>query len=116
MSCKQCVYCPKCKDIPADGGGCNDFRDRELFVELPFCVNQIIFFIKHATKQVPVVIDGEPCFKLVDDTKVESTVFRGDILSEYIEPVAPGQVKTVKKYFATREEAEKALAEMKKKK
>ena len=116
MSCKQCVYCPKCKDIPADGGRCNDFRDRELFIELPFHVNQIIFFLRNETKKVAVVIDGEPYFKLVTETKIDSTSFSGNILSDYISATRSEQAKTEKRYFPTRAEAEKALAKRKRNK
>lgn len=115
MSCKECVYYPKCKESTADGGGCGDFKDRKQYVELPFDVNQIIFFLRNETRKIPVVINGEPYFKLVNYTKVDSTVFAGDILSEYIETVLYGQEKTAKKYFATKEEAEQALADMKNK-
>lgn len=115
MSCEKCVYCPKCKERPENGGGCSDFKDRELFVELPFRVNQIIFFLCNETKKFPVVIDGEPYVKLVTETKIASTVFSGDILSEYIETVLCGQKKTAPKYFATKKEAAQALADMKNK-
>ena len=114
--CNQCIYQPKCKDITADGRGCGDYKNRGRFIELPFCVNQLIFFIKNETKRVPVSINGEAYFKLEDASKVASTLFRGDILCKYIEPADPFGFKTVPQYFATKEAAESALAEMKKNK
>lgn len=116
MSCKRCVYCQKCKERPENGGRCSDFKDRELFIELPFHVNQIIFFLRNETKKVAVVIDGEPYFKLVTKTKIDTTVFSGDILSNYISATRSEQAKIEKRYYPTRADAEKALAERKRNK
>ena len=110
MKCEFCVYQPKCNTVP---GGCDDFKDKDLFVELPFMINQFVWYIKPATKYVPVTIDGDAYFKLVDDSKVEGHLFSGEDLERYLMQDPFGAVK-VNEYFATREEAEKALAEVKK--
>ena len=114
MKCDQCVYYPKCKELPVDESGCTDFKDRDMFVELPFMINQIVYRIKLATKYVPVVIDGTAYFKLEDDSKVETHIFSCEDLEEYLLQ-DPFGVTTVRQYFATKAEAEKALAERVKK-
>ncbi len=111
MLCKSCVYEPKCSD-PAKGTGCADFKDKLLFMELPFMVNQIVYYIEPGTKYVPVVIDGEAYFKLEDDSKVKNHVFNCGELVDYLPPIIPGCVRERREYFATREEAEKALEEV----
>lgn len=115
MKCEKCVYCPKCGEKPGDGTGCTDFKDRDMFVELPFLINQLVYYIEPATKYVPVVIDGVAYFKLEDDSKVKSHIFSGEDLQKYLEPILPFHARNVRQYFATKKEAEKALAERVKK-
>ena len=114
MMCDQCVYYPKCKELPVDESGCTDFKDRDMFVELPFMINQMVYRIKTATKYVPVIIDGAAYFKLEDDSKVETHLFSGEDLERYLLQ-DPFGVTKVREYFATREEAEKTLLERVKK-
>lgn len=112
MNCKYCVYEPKCGTKPTEEAGCVDFKDRDLFVEMPFMINQLVYYIDFATKYVPVVIDGEAYFKLVDDSDVKEHWFSGEDLERYLLH-DPFMVRRVKEYFTTREEAEKALEEVK---
>ena len=115
MKCNMCVYYPKCKEIPVEENCCEDFKDSMMFVELPFMVNQLVFYIEPATKYEPVIIDGAAYFKLVDDSKVKCRLFDGDALEEYLKPTLPFMERRVKKYFATKAEADQALAEAVKK-
>jgi hypothetical protein len=115
MNCERCVYYPKCDEKPFDETGCPDFKDGEMFVELPFLINQQVYYINPATKYVPVIIDGAAYFKLEDDSKVESHLFSCEDLQKHLEPILPFQARNVRQYFATKEEAEKALAERVKK-
>ena len=115
MKCNMCVYYPKCREIPVEENGCEDFKDNMMFVELPFMVNQLVFYIEPATKYEPVIIDGAAYFKLVDDSKVKCRLFNGDALEEYLMPTLPFMERRVKKYFATKAEADQALAEAVKK-
>lgn len=110
--CKQCVYCPKCSEKSVVKYGCRDFKDREMFMELPFMVNQMVYYIEPSTKYVPVVIDGEAYFKLEDDSKIRTHVFDCGELVDYLPPIIPGCVRERRKYYATKEEAEKALEEV----
>ena len=96
---------------PVEENGCADFKDRDLFVEMPFMVNQLLYYIEPATKYVPVVIDGTAYFKLVDDSAVKEHFFSGEDLERYLLH-DPFMVKRVKEYFPTREAAEKALDEV----
>ncbi len=111
MLCKNCVYEPKCSE-PAKGTGCADFKDAHVFMELPFMVNQIVYYIEPQTKYVPVVIDGAAYFKLVDDSKIRTHVFDCGELVDYLPPPIPGCVRERRKYYATKKEAEKALEEV----
>lgn len=113
MKCDKCVYYCKCREIPVEGNGCGDFKDRDLFVELPFRVNQLVYKIEYASKYVPVIIDGVAYFKIEDDSRVEQHCFSGEDLQKFLEPVL--FVREVPEYFATRAEAEKALSERVKK-
>ena len=115
MMCKNCVYYCKCREIPVAEDGCSDFKDADLFVELPFRVNQTVYYIELATKYEPVIIDGAAYYKLVDDSKVKARFFDGDALEAYLMPVPPFATRRVRKYFATKAEAEQALAEAVKK-
>lgn len=111
MKCTDCVYYPKCGERPFKEDGCADFKDSDLFVELPFRVNQLLYYIEPATKYEPVAIDGAAYFKLVDDSKVKSHWFSGEDLERYLLQ-DPFMVKQVKRYFTTKKEAEKALEEV----
>lgn len=111
MKCDSCVYQPKCEDTPCD---CESFKDKDMFVELPFMLNQYVYYVEPATKYVPVTIDGDAYFKLVDDSKVKGHLFSGEDLERYL-LCDPFGMREVPEYFATREEAEKALAERVKK-
>ena len=111
--CKQCVYCPKCGEKPADENGCKDYKDSHMFMELPFMPNQGVYYIEPGTKYVPVIIDGDAYFKLEDDSKVKFHVFDCGELVDYLPPMFPGMAVERRKYYATKEEAEKALEEVK---
>ena len=111
MLCKTCVYEPKCSD-PHKGTGCADFKDKFTFLEIPFMVNQIVYYIEPATKYVPVTIDGDAYFKLVDNSKVVSHMFDCGELEDYLPPMIPGCVRERRKYYATKQEAEAALEEV----
>lgn len=110
--CKLCIYYPKCSEKPVDDAGCTDFKDIGMFVELPFMVNQIVFYIEPGTKYVPVVIDGDAYFKLVDDSEIRTHRFDCGELKDYLPPKVPGCVRERRKYYATMQEAEKALKEV----
>lgn len=115
MKCKNCVFYCKCREIPSEEDGCRDFKDQSMFVELPFHINQLVYYIEPATKYVPVVIDGAAYFRLEDDSRVKQHLFTCEDLQPYLEPILPFRTRTVKKYFTRKEDAEKALAEVVKK-
>ena len=110
--CKQCVYYPKCGEKPAEETGCADLKFADMFMELPYMVNQIVYYIEPATKYVPVIIDGDAYFKLEDDSKIKTHVFDCGELVNYLPPIIPGCVIERRKYYSTREDAEKALEEV----
>ena len=112
MKCKHCVYEPKCGSKPIEEAGCVDFKDRELFVEMPFMANQLLYYIEPATKYVPVVIDGAAYFKLVDDSEIKTHMFDCGELEHYLHSGIHGFMRERTKYYTTRDEAEKALEEV----
>ena len=115
MKCKYCVYYPKCKDVASEEDICKDFKDKHLFVEMPFMANQLLYYIEPATKYVPVVIDGNAYFKLEDDSKIRTHWFDCGELVDYLPPSIAGCVREQRrKYFTTMKEAETALEEVKK--
>lgn len=111
--CKQCVYYPKCGERPGDENGCKDFKNSVMFMELPFMVNQIVYYIEPGTKYVPVIIDGDAYFKLEDDSKIRAHAFDCGELVNYLPPLLPDMVVERRKYYNTKKEAEKALEEVK---
>ena len=111
--CNLCVYYPKCGEKPSEENGCKDYKNSEMFMELPFMVNQIVYYIEAGTKYVPVIIDGDAYFKLEDDSKIRTHTFNCGELVNYLPPMIPGFVRDRRKYYATKEEAEKALEEVK---
>jgi hypothetical protein len=113
MKCKNCIYYPKCRDIAPEENICTDFKDRYLFVELPFMVNQLLYYIEPATKYVPVIINGDAYFKLEDDSKIKTHMFDCGELVDYNPPIVPGCWRERRKYYTSKVEAEKALEEVK---
>lgn len=113
MKCEYCVYYPKCREVAHEENICTDFKDKSCFMELPFAVNQLVYYIEPGTKYVPVVIDGNAYFKLVDDSKIRIHAFDCGELVDYLPPIIPGCVgEKRRKYYATRQEAEEALEEV----
>lgn len=41
--CKDCIFFPKCDEYPFDESGCDDFKDRSRFVELPCRVGDTVY-------------------------------------------------------------------------
>lgn len=111
MKCDVCLYQPKCEDTPCD---CESFKDKRMFVELPFSPFQLLYYIEPGTKYVPVVVDGDAYFKLEDDSKIKTHFFDCGELEDYLPTIVPGCVRERRKYFTSKQEAEEALEEVKK--
>ena len=118
--CKDCIFFPKCDEYPFDESGCKDFKDKSLFIEMPCKVGEDVWLLKDCG-DFSCGIEGGcrssycsvDCYwynrKYTADWKVvchtvESTVDAAKLLINYKNAI-----------FATREEAEAALAERMKK-
>ena len=110
MRCDECIYWPKCGEYPIDESGCDDFKHKTNFPEIPCMVGTKVYIINRWQNRVyeHVVIGVKVGY---------STDLKNHLKTCYTNPFG-GQ--TIRKYsfrqvgryvFFTREEAEKALAE-----
>lgn len=110
MRCDECIYWPKCGEFPFDESGCDDFKHKTNFPEIPCMVGTKVWIInRHLNRVFENTVIG---------VKVGYTTdLKNHLKVCYINPLG-GQ--TIRKYtfrqvgryvFFTKEEAEKALAE-----
>lgn len=91
--CEQCIYYPHCDEYPFDESGCDDFKDRSRFVELPCKVGDTVY--------------------QTDGVRIYPSTIK--VLIYDTNGIAFDERAIGKSVFLTREEAEAALAEKVKK-
>ena len=97
--CEQCLYYPKCDECPFDESGCDHFKDRSLFVELPCRIGSDLWWISSETHTVECIKGGVKGFVVKDDNIL---VLDGDGSTSLI---------GTQYCYLSKENAEKALRE-----
>ena len=107
--CENCIYHPHCDEYPFDESGCDDFKDRSLFVELPCKVGDSLWCVYSPPYPANPADKGKWYMG-----EFEVARFHYGVKGLSIEMYGFGTVaaeKIGKTVFLSREEAEKALAE-----
>lgn len=125
-NCKECLHnavCQmwrdqECQDASSfQLSGCNHFKDHSRFVELPCKVGDTVWYIRDCGDWVDIC--QKPCEICSTDCSSYRTEYRADWQAvefeiENIKEALDVLFNYKKDYFATREEAEVAIAERRK--
>ena len=91
-TCEDCIHCEVCAYISHDLPICEDFKDKDKFLELPCPIGETVYMITY----------GHDDWSGHDFKMIIQSSFRLDMLKNFN-----------KRYFLTREEAERKLEELK---
>ena len=51
MECQNCIYYPKCAEVPFSKGGCADYMDKKLVLSIPYKIGDTVYLVRYDTQR-----------------------------------------------------------------